>query len=281
MKSVDYFFPLSQELYKGNAGKIAIFGGSIEYCGAPYYAAYSALKIGADLAYVVCSPSAANPIKSYSPDLIVYPFLYDLDKAKELLSRFSAVVIGPGIGRSEESITAMKTIIPLALDTVKVVVLDGDALWLLSQYPSLFAKKSQLGNQNNVLVLTPNFMELTRICETYLGHTPKDVHDNMSCYVAQHFGPNTFVIQKGPTDFIGRFCGLTRSVNAPSIMRRCGGQGDVMVGFVATLCFWSLERDIDIMEALCFACEYLRYKAEVAFRKCGRSMTTSDIIKCI
>jgi NAD(P)H-hydrate repair Nnr-like enzyme with NAD(P)H-hydrate dehydratase domain len=30
---------------------------------------------GADLAHVICSPTAAGPIKSYSPDLIVHPIL--------------------------------------------------------------------------------------------------------------------------------------------------------------------------------------------------------------
>lgn len=31
---------------KGEAGKVAVIGGSIEYTGAPYFAAISALKVG-------------------------------------------------------------------------------------------------------------------------------------------------------------------------------------------------------------------------------------------
>jgi hypothetical protein len=30
---------------------------------------------GADLSHVICSPTAAGPIKTYSPDLIVHPIL--------------------------------------------------------------------------------------------------------------------------------------------------------------------------------------------------------------
>ena len=45
----------------------ASYPGSFEFTGAPYYTALSALKIGADMAHIFCSKSAANPIKTYSP----------------------------------------------------------------------------------------------------------------------------------------------------------------------------------------------------------------------
>lgn len=32
---------------------------------------------GADLSHVICSPTAAGAIKSYSPDLIVHPILHE------------------------------------------------------------------------------------------------------------------------------------------------------------------------------------------------------------
>ena len=36
--------PLSHQLHKGQMGRIAVLGGSKEYCGAPYYAAQAALS---------------------------------------------------------------------------------------------------------------------------------------------------------------------------------------------------------------------------------------------
>lgn len=47
--------PLSKDRHKGQAGRIGVFGGSLEYTGAPYFAAISALKVGADLVHVFCS----------------------------------------------------------------------------------------------------------------------------------------------------------------------------------------------------------------------------------
>ncbi|KAK6038786.1 hypothetical protein COOONC_23709, partial [Cooperia oncophora] len=61
--------------FKGKCGKIAVIGGSIEYTGAPFFAAISALRLGADLVHVICAPEAAPVIKTFSPELIVHPGL--------------------------------------------------------------------------------------------------------------------------------------------------------------------------------------------------------------
>ena len=74
--------PFDANSHKGSMGRIGVIGGSQDYCGAPYYAAVSALKFGADLSWVYCSQEAAIPIKSYSPELMVTPFYDD----RELLS---------------------------------------------------------------------------------------------------------------------------------------------------------------------------------------------------
>ena len=103
------------EKYKGQAGKIGTIGGCREYTGAPFFASFSALKastpllkactsegdsnslhscswdclgklayscadspqVGADLSHVFCTEGAATVIKSYSPELIVHPYLAD------------------------------------------------------------------------------------------------------------------------------------------------------------------------------------------------------------
>ncbi|KAK9877624.1 hypothetical protein WA026_019294 [Henosepilachna vigintioctopunctata] len=46
--------PLTLNKHKRQAGRICVFGGSLEYTGAPYYAAITSLKVGADLVYVFC-----------------------------------------------------------------------------------------------------------------------------------------------------------------------------------------------------------------------------------
>ena len=47
--------PLTFALHKGQGGRIAVVGGSLEYTGAPYFAAMAALRTGADIAHVFCT----------------------------------------------------------------------------------------------------------------------------------------------------------------------------------------------------------------------------------
>src|SRR4051812_19059908 len=62
---------------KGDNGVVGVIGGSLEYTGAPFYSAVSALKSGADLAHIFCHKEAATAIKSYSPEIIVHPGFED------------------------------------------------------------------------------------------------------------------------------------------------------------------------------------------------------------
>lgn len=66
---------LSLQSHKGQLGRVAIIGGSQEYTGAPYFSAMAALRTGVDLVHVFCDQSASFVIKSYSPELIVHPYL--------------------------------------------------------------------------------------------------------------------------------------------------------------------------------------------------------------
>lgn len=76
---------LTTDRYKGQNGRIGIIGGSLEYTGAPYFAAISAMKVGADISHVFCHNNAAPVIKSYSPDLIVHPVLNCSDAVEKII----------------------------------------------------------------------------------------------------------------------------------------------------------------------------------------------------
>ncbi|KJH50121.1 hypothetical protein DICVIV_03758 [Dictyocaulus viviparus] len=120
-------------LSKGSCGKIAVIGGSIEYSGAPFFAAISALKLkfffwGADVVHIMCAPEAAPSIKGYSPELIVHPGLEPGNVLTVLLNleKMDAVVLGPGLGRSAQVFPlfeavlsfVQRTDIPLVIDAV-------------------------------------------------------------------------------------------------------------------------------------------------------------------
>lgn len=81
---------------------MGVIGGTKDYTGAPYYAAISSLKAGADISHIICSEEAAIPIKCYSPEFIVHPCLNDSQQMIKWLDPCTSVVIGPGLGRKED-----------------------------------------------------------------------------------------------------------------------------------------------------------------------------------
>lgn len=167
----------SYSSHKGQGGRIAFLGGSEEYTGAPYYAAMSSLKAGGDIASIVCDRSASVAIKSYSPELIVYPYIdsqiagNDNDENLDffaskidntVLSRSHALVIGPGLGRNTVTMNVTTKVIDLSRKRNLPLVIDGDGLWLLQSNLDLIK-----GYKN--AILTPNANEFKQLYKAAFG----------------------------------------------------------------------------------------------------------------
>jgi len=270
LSNVASLFPvLSKSLSKGDCGKICVIGGSPVYTGAPYFASITPMKLGADLVYVHCHPNAASVIKTYSPELIVYPSL-NFDDIKVTLSRVDAVVFGPGIGREPELIHLLKKILDFMKNSnAKCLVIDADGLFLL-----LDCLDNIKGCKN--VILTPNYREFERICEKVF-HGLKGVQT-----IAKKLDTN--VVLKGEQDVITD--GLTVRIGSlETSLRRCGGQGDILSGAIALFVFWAKLRANSlgiegehIFEGALAASDMVRYTSRKTFERVGRSMNATDII---
>eukprot|EP00611_Tribonema_gayanum_P004444 TRINITY_DN1362_c0_g1_i1.p2 TRINITY_DN1362_c0_g1~~TRINITY_DN1362_c0_g1_i1.p2 ORF type:complete len:215 (+),score=30.88 TRINITY_DN1362_c0_g1_i1:100-744(+) len=133
--------PMTSTSHKGQSGRIGVFGGSSDYTGAPYFSAISALRVGADLSYVLTADSAAQVIKGYDPELMVTPVYQtawqdDEEAARKgadsmsrqvvsYFSRLHCLVVGPGIGRHTMMLEAMKLVLTCAKDDQLPVVIDA------------------------------------------------------------------------------------------------------------------------------------------------------------
>ncbi|XP_034521371.1 ATP-dependent (S)-NAD(P)H-hydrate dehydratase isoform X3 [Ailuropoda melanoleuca] len=255
--------PLTSKKHKGQDGRIGIVGGCQEYTGAPYFAAISALKVGADLSHVFCTREAAPVIKSYSPELIVHPVLdrpSAVSNVEEWLPRLHALVVGPGLGRDDT-----------LLENVK------DGLWLVAQHPALIQGYRKA-------VLTPNHVEFSRLSEAVL-RDPVDGSDHREAVrrLSQALG-NVTVIQKGERDVISDGEQVLECAQEGS-SRRCGGQGDLLSGALGVLVHWALHAGPEktngsspLLLAAMGACSLVRQCSRQAFQKHGRSTTTTDMI---
>ncbi|XP_055727679.1 ATP-dependent (S)-NAD(P)H-hydrate dehydratase isoform X2 [Salvelinus fontinalis] len=273
--------PLTSKKHKGQDGRIGIIGGCQEYTGAPYFAAISALKVGADLSHVFCTKDAAIVIKSYSPELIVHPVLDSPNAVEEIekwLPRLHSLVVGPGLGRDDKLLKNAKEVIEKSKARDIPIVIDADGLWLVAQQPSVIQ-----GYQKGIL--TPNYMEFTRLYEA-MHHEPLDSSDHqrsaMELSVAMG---NLTVVLKGEEDLItdGNKVILCRQEGSG---RRCGGQGDLLSGSLGVLAHWAYTSSEDMTKsvnpsvvAAFGACSLTRQCNRQAFHKHGRATTTTDMIQ--
>ncbi|KGN57014.1 ATP-dependent (S)-NAD(P)H-hydrate dehydratase [Cucumis sativus] len=290
---------LDPNRYKGQAGKIAVIGGCREYTGAPYFAAISALKIGADLSHVFCTKDAAPVIKSYSPELIVHPVLEEsysvrdeekkfiaervLAEVDKWLERFDCLVIGPGLGRDPFLLDCVSEIIKHARQTNIPMVIDGDGLFLITG-------NLHLVSNYPLAVLTPNVNEYKRLVRNVLlAEVDEQDAPNQLLTLAKRIGGLT-ILRKGRADLISD--GETvKSVSIYGSPRRCGGQGDILSGSVAVFISWAQRQGSITDDNLssspknptvlgCIAgSALLRRAASLAFENKKRSTLTTDIIE--
>ncbi|XP_072478074.1 ATP-dependent (S)-NAD(P)H-hydrate dehydratase isoform X1 [Notamacropus eugenii] len=272
--------PLTTKKRKGQDGRIGIVGGCQEYTGAPYFAAISALKVGADLSHVFCTKEAAPVIKSYSPELIVHPVLDSSNAVQEVdkwLPRLHTIVVGPGLGRDDALLENAKGIIEKSKARGIPVVIDADGLWLIAEQPSIIQ-----GYQK--AILTPNYLEFSRLYETML-RTSVDSNDNHKCVLklSQALG-NLTIVQKGEKDIISDGEKVLVCSHEGS-SRRCGGQGDLLSGSLGVLVHWAFLAGPDktngqnpFLVAAFGACSLTRQCNYQAFQKYRRAMTTTDMI---
>ncbi|CAN6993239.1 unnamed protein product, partial [Brassica oleracea var. botrytis] len=291
---------LDLKRHKGQAGKIAVIGGCREYTGAPYFAAISALKIGADLSHVFCTKDAAPVIKSYSPELIVHPVLEEsytishfseeerrqvqekvVGEVEKWMEIFDCLVIGPGLGRDPFLLECVSEIMLLARKFNVPFVVDGDGLFLVTN-------SIDLVNSYPLAVLTPNVNEYKRLVQKVMNcEVDEENTGDQLRSLAKQIGGVT-ILRKGKSDLISNG-EIVKSVSIYGSPRRCGGQGDILSGSVAVFLSWS-QQLISGHESLsenpailgCIAASgLLRKAASLAFTKHKRSTLTSDIIGCL
>ncbi|KAH7921224.1 Ribokinase-like protein [Leucogyrophana mollusca] len=216
------------------------------------------MRLGADLGHVICAPTAAQAIKSYSPDLIVHPILKEdapqnkvRSELESLLSRLHVLIIGPGLGREDYMQSYARMALSIARSQAMFVVLDADALWMVGQDLSLVKGYRRA-------VVTPNVVEFKRLSEQ--AGVDKDVPANERAgEVSKRLG-GVVVLEKGKTDLIaidttGEAASLQESklseegsekekvkevveVDTEGGLKRCGGQGDVLSGTVGAMLAW-------------------------------------------
>eukprot|EP00949_MAST-11_sp_MAST-11-sp1_P004896 g4896.t1 len=278
--------PLDGTLHKGQAGRIGVLGGSLDYTGAPYYAGKAALRTGADLVYIATAVEATIPIKAYSPELMVSGIysaatLAGADAAereqeemnmlyrmsKNILPRLHGLVIGPGLGRDPAVLRGASLIIAEARKIGIPMVIDADGLCLVNENPSILR-----GCAN--AVLTPNAHEYRRLSQSLFS-----VEDaGLAKVTAALAGPVVFL--KGDEDLV---CspGMAEPMRCKErgAPRRPGGVGDLLAGSLVTVLSWASRRNREPAQACAAASALIRRASRLAFESKKRGMLAPDILE--
>ena len=272
--------PLRARQHKGQAGRVGVLGGSAEYTGAPYYAAITSMRTGADLAHVFCPREAGAVIKAYSPDLIVHPLLDGPEavaQIREWAPRLSSLVVGPGLGRERRALDTVARLVEALRPHELPMVFDADSLWLLAQQPDLV-------RGYHSAVLTPNAVEFCRLYKAVLQEELSASHcgEQHVRALSRELG-DVAIVRKGHEDLL--VCGDTAVwCSEPGSLRRCGGQGDLLAGALGTFLHWAkttnqpLAVDPRLLAAY-GACALTRRTSRLAFERHGRSMLASDMLQ--
>ncbi len=130
--------------YKGTYGRVLIIGGSEKYSGAPLLSAIGAMFSGCGMVYTYTPPEAAMVIRNSLPESISlvssgsHFSIDDLPVISELVENVDSVVIGPGIGREEDTVYAIQKL--FGRFSEKSFVVDADALYALSKDLSVLSR---------------------------------------------------------------------------------------------------------------------------------------------
>lgn len=312
----------------------------------------------------MCASDAAIPIKSFSPELIVIPTLPSeatgtrasaaspstsaSTSARQLLeaigkARPSAVVFGPGLGRSSACMAAVSLamaalhpsrlksgIMPRELgidapgaapgdsstlgtssstdavcsplERAVPLIVDADALWVVTRIPATVAG-------NRLAVLTPNTVEAARLWEAVVGTGSEEASGSASeaarsatsggdgssiarvqaATAAEELSRamgGVTVVLKQSIDRIAQALpdDVTKAVcDEVGMPRRCGGQGDVLAGVIATFVGWQHAANgthaSGPVAAARAGCVLTKRAAARAFAKRRRATLTTDIIE--
>ena len=148
--------------HKGDFGKILLLCGSRGYTGAAYLAAMGALRSGAGLTFLGVPESIyeIEAVKLNEP--VVFPFPAKggklssraIPEIAERLPQMDAVLIGPGLGQSNDTLA----VVGMVLKTAQCpVVLDADGINLIAGH------KDILRGRTAPTILTPHAGEFARL----------------------------------------------------------------------------------------------------------------------
>jgi NAD(P)H-hydrate epimerase len=261
---------------KYDYGLLTVVGGSEFYSGSPALAALAAFRSGVDMVRIIAPKRAADIIASFTPDLAAYPLKGDwltkenvatllsmVEAAKAVSRGKTAVVIGGGMGRSEET---QEAILEFLSQIFVPCVIDADAIHALGKRPGVIAGKNFL--------ITPHSYEFFVLTGKEIE--PLSAEERIKMVQAEAERLQTTILFKSGQDIISNGKGVALNKTGTSFMT-VGGTGDTLAGIAGAL----LARGLPAFEVGQAAAYINGLAGEIAAKKFGESLMATDLIQAI
>ncbi len=212
----------SKYSHKGNFGHALLIAGSYGKIGAAILASKAALKTGLGLLTSHIPYSAVNIMQTAIPEAMLS--IDDNETVysnNPILNNFNAIGIGPGLGTSLESQSALKLLIQ---SINSPMVIDADAINILSK------NKTWLAFLPNNTIVTPHIKEFER----FAGKT-NNSYERIQLQIKLSIKFQIIIILKGANTSISSPDGKLYINSTGNPGMATAGSGDVLTGIILSL----------------------------------------------
>ena len=247
---------------KGDRGRLLVIGGG-PYHGAPILSGLAAARSGCDLVHVAMPKKAASrcewpnsiiPEELPDADFLTMSSTASIEAFIQSGRRPDSIVIGPGLGRDERTIEAVKAILEMTTEQGIPIVVDADAVGALPRGKWL---RGMTG------VATPHEAEASRWLE---GAEP---HEALSECLEE----DATIVITGPEDLLTGPGGRNASARGGHPRMAVGGTGDLLAGAIGGL----LAQGMSPWPAARLGCALLREAGSKAAGEKGPGLLAEDV----
>jgi hydroxyethylthiazole kinase-like uncharacterized protein yjeF len=266
--------PRARSGNKFKSGTVVVAGGARGMTGAPTMAALSAMRAGAGYVQLAVPEPAETVLDLKLMEAMTHALPHHdgahteagADKVAELSERAGAIVLGPGIGRSDGAVAFARRV---AAEVQVPLLVDADGLNAHAERLELIAAREA------PTVLTPHDGELGRL----LGIESSEVAAHRLEHareVARRSG--AIVVLKGDDTLVVPPEGPVAASPGGTPALATAGTGDVLSGLIGAL----LSKGMDPFEAACAGVlAHARAGQEAARRHGADHVIAGDVIECI
>ena len=223
---------------KGDYGRVLCVCGSVGMSGAAYLCAKACYRVGAGLVEIFTPEENRAVLQASLPEAIVTA--YNEKNMTELLisslKKASCVAAGCGLSISPSSRTLLATLLE-SVDTAKTpLILDADALNLVSKNPS-FLKRIKGA------IITPHMLEFSRLS----GVSVKEILDSPETFALDYARKNSLIcVLKDHNTVVSDGGDKIYINNTGNSGMSTAGSGDVLAGIIAGIAAQSRCASLDI-----------------------------------